>query len=186
MELVYPINIAPLAPGNKGVREMLPVVDECGNVLARASRAWCHGGSRLLHPVVHLHVIDRYGRIYLQRRSSLKHTYPLMWDTAVGGHVSYGEYLLEALYREAFEELRLSDFNPIPLGEYIYESDTRRELVCMYAAVGHFAMLPDREEVAEGRWWDAPDILASVGKGILAPTFEQEYLKVKDSLQALL
>ena len=186
MELVYPVSIAPIAPGNRGSKEMLPVVDLSGSVIARASRAWCHGGSKLLHPVVHLHIIDRYGKVCLQLRSMIKHTYPLMWDTAVGGHVSYGEYLQEALFREASEELGLVDFNPIPLKEYVYESPTRRELVCVYAAVGHFPINPDREEVAECRWWSVPEIEEAYGKGILAPTFEEEFKTIKDSLLALL
>ena len=186
MELVYPVSIAPVAPGNKGTREMLPVVEPNGAVIARASRAWCHAGSKLLHPVVHLHIIDRFGKVYLQRRSAIKHTYPLMWDTAVGGHVSYGEYLQEALFREASEELGFTDFNPIPLKEYVYESLTRRELVCIYAAVGHFALRPDREEVEDGRWWEISEIEEAYGKGILAPTFEEEFKMIKDSLLALL
>ena len=48
--------------------EMLPVVDEAGNIISAASRGECHGGSKLLHPVVHLHVFDSEGRLYLQRR----------------------------------------------------------------------------------------------------------------------
>ena len=100
MELVYPVSIAPLAAGNKGTREMLPVVQPTGTVVARASRASCHA-AKLLHPVVHLHIIDRFGRIYLQHRSAKKSIFPLYWDTAVGGHVGYGEYLKEALFREA-------------------------------------------------------------------------------------
>ncbi len=38
--------------------EMFPVVDEQGNILGAATRGECHGGSRLLHPVVHLHVFN--------------------------------------------------------------------------------------------------------------------------------
>ena len=87
MDLVYPVNLAPLSPLNKGVREMLPIVEPNGAVVARASRSSCHSGTKLLHPVVHLHIIDRFGRIYLQRRSARKSLFPLYWDTAVGGHV---------------------------------------------------------------------------------------------------
>ena len=87
MDLVYPVSVAPLAPGSKAGREMLPIVEPTGTVIARASRSWVHHGSKLLHPVVHLHIIDRYSRIYLQRRSAGKFLLPLYWDTAVGGHV---------------------------------------------------------------------------------------------------
>ena len=76
MELIYPVDVAPLAPGARGPGEMLPVVEPSGQVIARAPRSWCHGGSMLLHPVVHLHILDRYGRFYLQRRSALKHRFP--------------------------------------------------------------------------------------------------------------
>lgn len=34
--------------------ELFPVVDEAGNVVGSATRAECHGGGGLLHPVVHL------------------------------------------------------------------------------------------------------------------------------------
>ena len=186
MELLYPDRIAPIVPGNRGTREMLPVVEENGTVIGRASRAWCHAGTMLLHPVVHLQIIDRMGCIYLQRRSAAKHSYPLMWDTAVGGHVSYGEFLIEALMREASEELGLCDFNPVPITTTIYENPTRRELVYIYAAIGHFDLHPDGEEVMEGRWWQVSQIDAALGKGLFTPSFESEYNKVKDSLLSLL
>ena len=140
----------------------------------------------LLHPVVHLHILDRYSKLYLQLRSPSKRSYPLHWDIAVAGHVGYGEYLSEALYREASEELGLTDFNPIELQTYIYETDTRRELVTVYAALGHFELHPDREEVADGRWWELDEIDEAYGKGILTPTFESEFKAIKDSLLALL
>ena len=115
-------------------RTVLPVVEPSGLVTAQASRAWCHGGSKLLHPVVHLHIINRSGEVYLQQRGAHKDLLPLRWDTAVGGHVSYGEYIEEALYREAAEELHFFDFNPVWLTAYQFESESERELVNVFAA----------------------------------------------------
>ena len=40
-------------------QEFFPVVETSGEVTGRATRAYCHSGSKLLHPVVHLHIIDR-------------------------------------------------------------------------------------------------------------------------------
>ena len=186
MDLVYPVNIAPLASPDKGVREMLPVVEPMGTVIGRASRASCHAGRKLLHPVVHLHIINRFGQLYLQRRSQSKSLYPLLWDSAVGGHVTYGEYLREALFREAGEELNFFDFNPVLLATYIYESPTEKELVNTFATVGNFTLKPDGAEVAEGRWWTIPEVEKTMGKGILTPNFEYEFPKIKQSLLALL
>ncbi len=186
MDLVYPVSVAPLAPGAKPGREMLPIVEPTGTVVSRAPRGWCHHSDKPLHPVVHLHIIDRYSRIYLQRRSASKTLLPLYWDTAVGGHVTYGEYLREALFREAAEELGFYDFNPLPIKTYIFESGIERELVNVFAAVGNFDLKPDHDEVAEGRWWEIPEIEAAFGKNILTPNFEQEFPMIKQSLLALL
>ena len=186
MDLVYPVNIAPLASPEKAVKEMLPVVEPMGTVIGRASRAACHAGPKLLHPVVHLHIINRFGQVYLQRRSPSKQLYPLYWDTAVGGHISYGEYLREALFREAGEELGFYDFNPVLLPTYIFESQTERELVNTFGTAGNCTLKPDGVEVMDGRWWDIPELEESFGKGILTPNLEYEFPKIKQSLLALL
>ena len=50
--------------------EMLPVVEESGLVTGQASRENCHSlPQEFLHPVVHLHILDRFGNIYLQKRA---------------------------------------------------------------------------------------------------------------------
>ncbi len=52
--------------------EMFPVVDEDGNITGAATRGECHNGSKLLHPVVHLHVFNSKGELYLQKRPDWK------------------------------------------------------------------------------------------------------------------
>lgn len=46
--------------------EMFPLVDEEGNIIGAATRGECHNGSKCLHPVVHLHVFNSRGELYLQ------------------------------------------------------------------------------------------------------------------------
>lgn len=186
-ELVYPSE-----PASKiGVEidgkdsEMLPVIDETGSVVNQASRIACHINA-YLHPVIHLHVIDRMSDVYLQHRSTHKDLMPDRWDTAVGGHVSYGEYLEEALYREAGEELGFYDFNPYLIHRYVFENGMDREMVFVYATVGHFDLHPDNYEVQGGRYWTMNEIEAAMGKDILTPQFESEYRMIKDKLLALL
>lgn len=194
MELIYPYETAPVIPAPTAgepvnVRpgtEYFPVVEPNGLVVARAARDYCHSGVKPLHPVVHLHIIDRYSRIYLQKRPLTKKIQPGKWDTAVGGHVSYGEHLLEALYRESYEELRFNEYNPIAIVSYEFESEIEKEQVNVYAAVGNFELHPDPEELDGGKWWELEEIDANIGKGVFTPNFESEFKMIRRQLLALL
>lgn len=157
--------------------EIFPVVDESGLVTGKATRGECHGGSKLLHPVVHLHVFDREGRLYLQRRPDWKDIQPGKWDTAVGGHVDYGENVEDALRREALEELGLQGFEAEHVVSYVFESSREREYVNVFRTVTDLTPEPT-DELDGGRFWTKEEILSSIGKNILTPNFEQEYQRV--------
>lgn len=165
--------------------ETFPVVEPSGLVVGMASRAWCHASTMLLHPVVHLHIINRFGRICLQKRSAKKFIQPGRWDTSVGGHVSYGESIAEALFRESSEELGFVQFNPIHMGNYVWESDIERELVSVFAAVGNFDLHPDEEEIDELRYW-SPEEIDAAPKDSFTPMFLSEFKDLRDRLFALL
>jgi isopentenyldiphosphate isomerase len=194
MELIYPYETAPMIPAPTagafassaaGV-EYFPVVEPNGLVVGRAAREYCHSGEKPLHPVVHLHIIDRYSRIYLQKRPLTKKIQPGKWDTAVGGHVSYGEHFLEALFRESYEELGFNEYNPVHIMTYEFESEVEKELINIYAAVGSFELKPDPEELDGGKWWELEDIDNNMGKGVFTPNFESEFKMIRRSLLALL
>lgn len=208
-ELIYPDDAAPVIPApdvNSAVAranscsmqagavnvhpgkaaEYFPVIQENGMVIGRAERSYCHSPAKPLHPVVHLHIIDRYSRLYLQKRSMKKDIQPGKWDTAVGGHVDYGESIQEALFREAYEELGFREFNPVWLMSYVFESDVEREMVNVFAAVGSFSLRPDHDEVDEIKAWDMESIDENLGKSLFTPNFEQEYVRVRAGLLSLL
>ena len=107
-------------------KEEFPIVDENGNITGCATREECHSGSMLLHPVVHLHVFNSKGELYLQKRPDWKDIQPGMWDTSVGGHIDLGENVEAALKRESREELGIIDYNPISLGHYVFESKEKK------------------------------------------------------------
>ena len=71
--------------------EWFPLVNEEGETIGKATRRECHSGSKQLHPVIHLHIFNDAGELYLQKRSMNKDIQPGKWDTAVGGHIDYGE-----------------------------------------------------------------------------------------------
>ena len=161
--------------------EIFPVVDENGTTVGKATRGECHSGSKLLHPVVHLHLFDSSGRIYLQQRPLWKDIQPGKWDTAVGGHIDYGETVEAALCRETQEELGLTGLSVEFLLKYVFESERERELVHVFRATYDGDVRPS-DELDGGRFWSLDELREAFGKGVLTPNFEQEYLKISSLL----
>ena len=161
-------------------QELLPLVDEEGRVIGSATRGQCHDGSKLLHPVVHLHVFDSEGRLYLQQRPLWKDIQPGKWDTAVGGHVDYGENIDDALLREVREELGIEKFVPEFLMRYVFESERDRELVHVYRTTYDGDISPTAE-LDGGRFWTLDEIHEAMGKGVLTPNFESEIKRILNS-----
>lgn len=161
--------------------ELFPIVDCCGNVVGSATRSECHSGSMLLHPVVHLHVIDSKGSIYLQKRSMNKFIQPGKWDTAVGGHVDYGEEIIDALQRETREEIGVIINDPHFICSYLFRSSVEYEYVnVFYIRVGdNFNPTLNPEEISEGRFWTINEVEQAMGCGVLTPNFEQEFYRIR-------
>jgi isopentenyldiphosphate isomerase len=164
--------------------EMFPVVNEKGEFIKLAPRSICHDGiSMLLHPVIHLHIINRDGNIFLQLRSLDKDIQPGKWDTSVGGHVNPGETIEQAVIREAREEAGIENFTYEFIRKYIWESDREREMVYSYLTRDVQTPVTNTEEVDDGRFWSREEIEKNLGTGLFTPNFEYEYLHVlKDTL----
>lgn len=158
-------------------KEIFPIVDGQGNTVGKATRGECHSGSKLLHPVVHLHLFDSAGRLYLQRRPVWKDIQPGKWDTAVGGHVDYGESVEQALVRETREELGIEVENPEFITRYVFESEQEKELVNVFRLVTDTKPTPSGE-LDGGRFWTAAEIASALGTGVFTPNFEQEYSRL--------
>ncbi len=156
-------------------QEIFPIVDENGSVIGSATRGVCHSGSMLLHPVVHLHVFNSKGEIFLQRRPDWKDIQPGKWDTAVGGHVDYGETPEDALRREVHEELGITNFVSEIVDKYVFESNRERELVYVSSTVYDDEINPSAEELDGGRFWSMQEIIDAMGKDVLTPNFESEF-----------
>lgn len=169
------------------MEEIFPLVDEQGNIIGSATRKECHSGSKLLHPVVHLHILnEEKNALYLQKRSMSKDIQPGKWDTAVGGHIDLGENTYLALLRETREELGLTDFTPVHIISYVFESEIEKELInTYYTTVNQNTVnfVIDKNEISEGRFWSFIEIEENLGKNIFTPNFEQEYQRIISTLK---
>jgi len=115
----------------------------------------------LWHRSSHLWLVDSKGRILLQRRHPGKQTDPHRWDIAVAGHLSAGQTPLEAVVREAFEELGLVllpsslTFLQATPKQYVEPGFVDREWQHLFAGVwdGELSSLVlQPEEVVDARW----------------------------------
>ncbi len=156
--------------------EWFDIVDQEGNVKGKAPRNVCHSGPGMLHPVVHLHIVDERDRIFLQKRAMSKDILPGKWDTAVGGHVKSGETIGAALQRETLEELNIGDCPVMLLARYVWQSEIESELVYMFfARYSKAVTIRHTEEIDEGKFWKIKKIKENIGKGIFTPNFEYEF-----------
>ena len=115
--------------------EFLPVVNERGNIIGRAMYVELHKGNKMLHPVVHLHVINGKGE-------TTRHYW---W------HVAYGDTPEKTLKRKMAESLGLSGANPKLKRQYIREAKTEKELVYVFTVVseGDLPFTPEGKDYIE-------------------------------------
>jgi isopentenyldiphosphate isomerase/intracellular septation protein A len=159
--------------------EWLPLVNENGEVTGKAPRSVIHDGSRLLHPVVHLHVITPQKTLLLQKRPMTKTIQPGKWDTAVGGHIGAGEDLNTALKRETAEEIGLKEFSAKYLTTYHWEYEVENELVYVFVSHTYKGVSKQSEEVDELRFWTKNEIERNLGTGIFTPNLEHDFALLK-------
>ncbi len=162
--------------------EWFDIVQPDGKIIGRAPRSAVHGNPQLLHPVVHLHILNHKGDLLLQKRSTTKDLYGGFWDTAVGGHVRSGETVEAALRREAEEELGITPMGAAPVFQYVHRNAYESELVFAFLLREEGPFYPNTEEIDEVRFWTFEEIESQLGKEVFTPNFEQEFQLLKQVL----
>lgn len=163
--------------------EQLPLVDENGKVIGVAPRSACHQGPGMMHPVVHLHVFNNKGQLYLQKRREDKLVQPGKWDTAVGGHVSASDDIDTALKREAEEELGITGFKPQHFARYKWETEIETELIFMFVCKYDGKITIDPGELSDGKFWSVQEIEDNIDQNLFTPNFIQEFEMLKANMK---
>jgi isopentenyl-diphosphate delta-isomerase type 1 len=154
----------PVRPGAADLNELFDVVDANDRVIARAPRGEVHA-RQLLHRATHVMVHDADSRLFLQRRSLGKDTFPGCWDSSCSGHLDAGEDYPTAARRELAEELGFEDTS-LPLRFLLMlpaGPETGYEFIAVYLlgpVSAPFDLNP--AEISEGRWATAGELDALV------------------------
>ena len=149
--------------------EMLDIINPAtGEVIGQAPRTRCHGDNTLWHRAVHVLVFHpETGDILLQKRAKTKRIQPGKWDASVGGHISAGESIAEALLRETAEEIGLQqqsgDFKF--LFEYEIHNEIESELATVFRlnSAGPFTFPED--EIDELRFFPVAELKQRLKEG---------------------
>jgi len=142
--------------------EWFDVVDEFDRVIGRETRREVHRLS-LLHRAVHVLVFDRHGRLFLQKRSMAKDTWPGAWDSSASGHVDSGEAYDACAVRELGEELGWTPpVAPVRLFHIEACEETGREFVWVYRCPGEGPFVLNAHEIERGAWFTPAEIDAAI------------------------
>jgi isopentenyldiphosphate isomerase/intracellular septation protein A len=164
-------------------QELLSELNSEGKVIGVMTRDQAHDGSKRMHPVIHVHILNSKGEVLLQKRNENKFIQPGKWDTAVGGHISHGENLETALKRETYEELGLKNLKYQYITKYIWESEIEKELVFVFLAQHEEFNFVKNDEVDEVKFWSFKEIKKNLSKNVFTPNFEVDFINILNKIK---
>ncbi|MCK9255684.1 MAG: NUDIX domain-containing protein [Bacteroidales bacterium] len=163
--------------------ELLSEIDAEGKLIGVMTRTEAHDGSKRMHPVIHVHILNSKGELLLQKRNKNKFIQPGKWDTAVGGHISHGEKIEIALERETYEELGLRNLKYQYITKYIWESEIEKEMVFVFLAQHEEFDFIKNNEVDEVKFWSFKQIKNNLSKNIFTPNFEIDFVNILSKIK---
>ena len=113
--------------------EIFDVVDENDQVIGRETRSDVHA-RELRHRAIHILVWNKYGEVFLQKRSQLKDKHPGVWGSSASGHLDSGEDYDTCAVRELEEELGINGVSPRRTAYLKAGPETGWEFVRLYHA----------------------------------------------------
>ena len=148
-------------------QEMVTVVDDENRPVAELPRHRVRS-ENLPHRATYIFVLDRRGRVLVQRRTAIKDIYPGHYDLAAGGVVAAGESYEECAEREAAEELGIRD-TPLERKFDLYYEDTGNRCFGRVFACVHEGPFTLQAEEVESVAFHSVDEIAARGVAPVTP-----------------
>lgn len=146
--------------------EIVDLYDENRLPLGRTAERYAPKGEGEYRVVVHICVFDSRGRLLIQQRSREKEAWPETWDVSAAGGVDAGETSRQAAEREVREELGVSlDLRGIRPSVTVNFDGGFDDFFLVERDLALEDLTLQKEEVAQARWADLPEILAMVDRG---------------------
>lgn len=136
--------------------ELMDIYTRDGRHIGTKSRDECHSKNPgFYHKPVWIWIINDDNKILVQKRASVKKSFPNYWDTPSAGHVLAGETSIEGAIRETKEELGIDTFEKDYEFVFEYISDVTWEIGQVYLIklnVEINDIILQEEEVDEVKW----------------------------------
>lgn len=154
--------------------EIFDVVDEADQIIGRATRSEVHA-RKLRHRAVHVFVFNEGGKLFIQKRSRNKDSFPGRRDSSASGHLSSGEDYDACAVRELSEELGLTIVADDLKKHFKIEacSETGWEVVWVYGLQTNEPLRINPQEIESGTFCTPGQIRATAAQhpDEFAPSF---------------
>ena len=148
-------------------KDEVVLLDEHARPVGTAQRLSVHDENTPLHLAFSLYLFDGQGRVLMTRRALAKKTWPGVWTNACCGHPRPGEEEVDAVRRRLGEELGVTvERLSVALPDFRYRAVdasgvVEHEICPVFVGTVAGELDPAAEEVAEHRWVDWDDLVAT-------------------------
>ena len=138
------------------LEEMLYHVDENDEVLGKISRSEAHS-KELLHRTGMVFLMNRKGKVLINRRSSEKKIFPSCYDSSVSFHVTYGETYEDSAERETMEEIKIKA--PLEyVGKFIHTDPPEYQIVSVFLCISDDEPIIDPKEFSSQNFYSINEV----------------------------
>lgn len=116
--------------------EQFIVVDERDEIIGYKTRYQCHHDKSLIHRAVDVILLNKEGKIVMQKRSKQKDLYPGCYCVTASGHVSRGESYESTAQRELKEEMGVEGISLKRKDTFITHAEKETEMIAIF--VGNY------------------------------------------------